>query len=205
MALFHGKPRNIGLNANGPPLTVSRRYSCARRTNDGVIDMPKRTSSGAARPPSAASEPGARTEDLGDEFLAAILIRMWALASGRTLRRDVSPDQLSPEELIAFWADDMNTSPGRHARPGGSGRIADSQVTTIAARSVPPRRGRCPRRSSPGGGGTCRNRQERPADPAASCCYPFSASPDGLVLRIWPPTAPCGSAQGSRLAAISPH
>jgi hypothetical protein len=84
--------------------------------------MPKRTSSGAARPSSAAPEPGARAEDLGDEFLAAVLIRMWALASGRTLRRDVPPDQLGTEELIAFWADDMNASPGRHARPGGSGR-----------------------------------------------------------------------------------
>jgi hypothetical protein len=128
--------------------------------------MPNRTSGGAARPPSPASGPGARQEDLGDEFLAAILIRMWTLASGRTLRRDVPPDQLSTEELITFWADDMNTSPGRHAKPGEPGRTAESQVTAMAARPVARRRGRT-RRRSPGSGGTSRNRQEHPADPAA--------------------------------------
>jgi hypothetical protein len=142
--------------------------------------MPKRTSSGAAHPSSAAPEPGARTEDLGDEFLAAVLIRMWALASGRTLRRDVPPDQLGTEELIAFWADDMNTSPGRHARPGGSGRVADSQVTAITARSAPPRRRRSRRRSRRGG--TSRNRQEHPADlPAPPTGAPI---PRFLLLSI---------------------
>jgi hypothetical protein len=39
-----------------------------------------------------------------DDLLANMLISMWALASGRFLRRGVRPDQLSKEELIEFWA-----------------------------------------------------------------------------------------------------
>jgi hypothetical protein len=50
-----------------------------------------------------------------DDVLAAILIRMWALASGRILRSDVRPEQLSEEELIGFWADDLTAASGRHA------------------------------------------------------------------------------------------
>ncbi len=50
-----------------------------------------------------------------DEFMAGLLIRMWALASGRTLRSDVRPEQLSCEELIRFWADDLAPPSGRHA------------------------------------------------------------------------------------------
>lgn len=53
--------------------------------------------------------------DEGDKLLAALLIRMWTLASGRTLRSDVPPGQLSPEELITFWADDLTRPTGRHA------------------------------------------------------------------------------------------
>jgi hypothetical protein len=54
-------------------------------------------------------------DDMDDEFLAGLLIRMWALASGRTLRSDVRPEQLSSEELIRFWADDLTPPSGRHA------------------------------------------------------------------------------------------
>ena len=54
-------------------------------------------------------------EDGDDEFLAGLLIRMWALASGRTLRSDVRPEQLGREELIRFWADDLTPASGRHA------------------------------------------------------------------------------------------
>lgn len=50
-----------------------------------------------------------------DDVLAAVLIRMWSLASGRILRSDVPPDQLTEEELIRFWADDMAPPSGRHA------------------------------------------------------------------------------------------
>ena len=41
-----------------------------------------------------------------EDLLACILIHTWALATGRVLRSDVPPGQLSEEELIAFWADD---------------------------------------------------------------------------------------------------
>jgi hypothetical protein len=47
--------------------------------------------------------------------MAGLLIRMWALASGRTLRSDIRPEQLSSEELIRFWADDLTPASGRHA------------------------------------------------------------------------------------------
>ncbi|MGH3279816.1 MAG: hypothetical protein ACRDNW_11865 [Trebonia sp.] len=80
--------------------------------------MSKRTVGGTARRHSPGPRSGTRFSDPDDELLAAVLIRMWTLASGRTLRRDVPPDQLSTEELIAFWADDMTPPAGRHARAG---------------------------------------------------------------------------------------
>ena len=63
--------------------------------------------------PSSPGRPA--VDDMDDEFLAGLLIRMWALASGRTLRSDVRPEQLSSEELIRFWADDLTPPSGRHA------------------------------------------------------------------------------------------
>ncbi len=65
-----------------------------------------------------------------DDLLAAILIRMWALASGRVLPRNVRPDQLSEEELITFWADDLSQAVGRHAMliPGYDAGQAVSQI-----------------------------------------------------------------------------
>jgi hypothetical protein len=128
--------------------------------------MPQRTPGGTARPPSPAPGSGTHSDDSGDEFLAALLIRMWALASGRTLRRDVPPDQLSPEELIAFWADDMTPQAGRHARPGAPDLTADAYPTVTTARQAPQ-----PHRKSrrvPSSGRTARNRQERSANPAAA-------------------------------------
>jgi hypothetical protein len=61
-----------------------------------------------------------------DDVLAAILIRMRELASGRELPRNVPPDQLSREELIAFWADDLSRAGRRHAAriPGHDQRTA---------------------------------------------------------------------------------
>lgn len=60
----------------------------------------------------AARRTAATTEDA---LLAAILIRMWALASGRSLPREVPPGELTAEELITFWADDFSAAAGRHA------------------------------------------------------------------------------------------
>jgi hypothetical protein len=44
--------------------------------------------------------------DTYDDLLASLLIRSWIIATGRTLRTDVPPQELSVEELIEFWADD---------------------------------------------------------------------------------------------------
>ena len=41
-----------------------------------------------------------------DDFMAVLLIVAWTLSTGRVLRSDIPPWQLSEEELIAFWADD---------------------------------------------------------------------------------------------------
>jgi hypothetical protein len=129
--------------------------------------MPQHTTGGAGRRSSPAPRSGTQQhDDPGDEVLAAVLIRMWALASGRTLRRDVPPDQLSAEELIDFWADDMNPQPGRHVRPGGPDSAADAQATAVPARPAPQRRSKAHRR--PSSRGTARSCQERPADPAAA-------------------------------------
>jgi hypothetical protein len=45
--------------------------------------------------------------DKDEAALAAVLVCLWSLASGRRLPDGVPLDQLSEEELIAFWADDF--------------------------------------------------------------------------------------------------
>jgi hypothetical protein len=42
-----------------------------------------------------------------DEFVARLLIDIWTLATGRTLRCGVPPQELTTEELINFWSDDQ--------------------------------------------------------------------------------------------------
>lgn len=67
--------------------------------------------------------------DYYDDLLATLLIRSWMIATGRTLRDDVPPQELSAAELIDFWADDFGCEPdpvfkvarqagrpGRHAK-----------------------------------------------------------------------------------------
>jgi hypothetical protein len=111
--------------------------------------MPQHTTGGTRRP-SPAPRSLTHDDDPGDEVLAAVLIRMWALASGRTLRRDVPPDQLSAEELIAFWADDMSQPAGRHARRAGSDLAPGAREPGKAGNQAPQPRRRQRRRS--GGG-----------------------------------------------------
>jgi hypothetical protein len=125
--------------------------------------MPQHTTGATDRWSPPAPRSGTQHDDPGDEVLAGLLIRMWALASGRTLRRDVPPEQLSAEELIDFWADDMTLQSGRHARPD---RAADAQATDVAAPSAPRSRRKAARR--PSSRPTARNHQEHPANPAAA-------------------------------------
>jgi hypothetical protein len=75
-----------------------------------------------AQPPGrhpAAANPAATRDD---SLLAAMYVRMWALASDRPLPRDVPPSELSREELISFWADDFEQAGGRHAAALGDRR-----------------------------------------------------------------------------------
>ena len=52
-----------------------------------------------------------------DELLARVLITSWSLATGRTLRAGVTPQSLTEDELISFWADDQIATP----RAAGTG------------------------------------------------------------------------------------
>lgn len=54
-------------------------------------------------PPGRSASRHGRAED---DLLAFLLINTWTLITGRILRSDVPPTQLSEDELIAFWADD---------------------------------------------------------------------------------------------------
>jgi hypothetical protein len=51
-----------------------------------------------------------------DELVARVLITSWSLATGRTLRGGVTPQSLTEDELITFWADDQMAAP--HADAG---------------------------------------------------------------------------------------
>jgi hypothetical protein len=57
-----------------------------------------------------------------DSLLAAMYMRMWALASGRPLPRNVPPGELTEEELVSFWADDFRRPAGRHEATAGGRR-----------------------------------------------------------------------------------
>jgi hypothetical protein len=41
-----------------------------------------------------------------DELIARLLIHTWTLTTGKTLRCDVPPHELTEEELIDFWTDE---------------------------------------------------------------------------------------------------
>jgi hypothetical protein len=100
-----------------------------------------------------------------DDLLAALLIRMWALASGRSLPRHVPVTQLTEEELISFWADDMSPPAGRHATPGKPDRAPREQLPAKADRSPRRPRRRADRASPVRIAGS---KRERPVDPAAA-------------------------------------
>jgi hypothetical protein len=52
-----------------------------------------------------------------DELLGSLLISTWSLTTGRRLRADVPPDELTEHELIEFWADDqLASAPPWHHR-----------------------------------------------------------------------------------------
>ncbi|HEX3960151.1 MAG TPA: hypothetical protein VHZ03_26530 [Trebonia sp.] len=124
--------------------------------------MPPRTSSNAfgqgIPAPPAESRPGTCPSDPDDDLLAALLIRMWSLASGRTLRRDIPPGQLSEQELISFWADDMSPPAGRHVLPYEPGpTVAECPARALRSEDGLPFSAR-----------SQHNRRESPADQAAA-------------------------------------
>jgi hypothetical protein len=68
-----------------------------------------------------------------DDLLAALLIRMRALESGRSLPQNVRFDQLSEEEVIGFWADDISQAARHHAaRIPFSGQVCAMLTLDIA-------------------------------------------------------------------------
>jgi hypothetical protein len=58
-----------------------------------------------------------------DDVLAAVLVATWSLTSGRTLPPGVRPDELTEEELLWFWADDLapRSGPAPARRPVTAG------------------------------------------------------------------------------------
>jgi len=85
-----------------------------------------------------ASRRSPRTAD--DDFLANLLVRMWELESGHSLPRNVRPDQLSEEELIGFWADDLEPAAGHHAAQApASGLVCAMLAFDIAGFTRPDR------------------------------------------------------------------
>jgi hypothetical protein len=56
--------------------------------------------------PATASLAGPRSDD---ELLAFLLISTWMVRTGRRLRAVPDPADLSREELIEFWSDDVGT------------------------------------------------------------------------------------------------
>src|ERR1700677_112919 len=89
--------------------------------------------------------PPALSTTIDDDILAGILISMWALASGRFLRRGVRPDELTEQELIDFWAEDLATTTGpprRTARSSSHASHATARAPRLTRRSdraAPPR------------------------------------------------------------------
>jgi hypothetical protein len=84
------------------------------------------------------ARPSAHTGD--DDLLAALFFRVRALESGRSLPPDVRPEQLSEEELIGFWADELNPAAGHHAaRTAVSGQVCGMLTLDIAGFTRPDR------------------------------------------------------------------
>lgn len=69
---------------------------------------------------SPVSRRASRHAQAEDDLLASLLISTWMLITGRTLRSDVPPGQLTESELIEFWADDGAAFDGQPAgQPAG--------------------------------------------------------------------------------------
>jgi len=92
--------------------------------DDGTRTVPHRGGESVPIADEIASDANSPALDPADEQLARILVRMWSLASGRRLRQGVRPHELSAEELIDFWADDLAPVGGRHARGTGHAQAA---------------------------------------------------------------------------------
>lgn len=93
--------------------------------------------SAAAATVTAAAEAGIPAPTVADEQLARMFVLMWSLASGRSLRAGIHPDEHSAEELIAFWADDFAPVSGRHARDSANAGAAAIMNTLTAQIGAP--------------------------------------------------------------------
>lgn len=51
-----------------------------------------------------------------DDLVARLLVDTWTLTTGRVLRSDVPPQDLTEQELIEFWADDHFEPAAGHLR-----------------------------------------------------------------------------------------
>jgi hypothetical protein len=124
-----------------------------------------------------------RRDQAEDCLLALLLTNTWRLTTGRMLRSDVPPAQLSSEELINFWADDHTVRPvqmrtsatpsecaphGRRAMPGAEqAAAAVTELDELAARRANTLAGRA-RPLTSGGSRPSGSAKRAPAGPLAA-------------------------------------
>ena len=113
-------PRNVCPAASGGGSSGRAPPRCPRAGKGLPVrsvpsGRPDAATGGPARPADRRAIAGNPAGARDDVLLAALYVRMWALASGRPLPRNVPPSELSEEELISFWADDFGQPGGRHA------------------------------------------------------------------------------------------
>ena len=98
-----------------PALSLAPHSGIEMPSGLGGPRLPKRSST--ARSPIPPSDNPERDHTMpftplpDDELVAWLLIHIWTLTTGKTLRCDVPPHELTEEELIDFWCDDHFDSP----------------------------------------------------------------------------------------------
>lgn len=87
--------------------TEARRRPVRHRDRNHVSSLIERLSDAATGPSTVPLTGMPVDSHFDDTLLGRVLISTWVLHTGRTLRRDVPPNELPVEELIAFWADPL--------------------------------------------------------------------------------------------------
>jgi hypothetical protein len=116
-----------------------------------------------------------------DALLSRVLISTWVLHTGRTLRRDVPPSDLSVEELINFWADPLLDEPPPADPPGNdtpsTGTPGNNRPSTGTPGSDTPSAGAGGNDDTPSAGAPTNDTTLKPAPLLLGRAGPGSATP----------------------------